>query len=167
MSSKFKPGDRVKSVYRGAYEDIFGTVTAEEDDKGVCTVSWDDFATQTTLARSLILLPPQPACVSSEMFRRNPQYREWHTSYTKQVCDKVGAICPSKPLRPEDIVALVDAIELLKNYHDAQHVGYEERDALKAKVERLVKLFKRLVKLVNERDDKIDKIDVVMVLHGT
>jgi hypothetical protein len=70
----------------------------------------------------------------SEDFRKNPASRQWATSYTKSVFDRVGAIRASQLNYPV-LEALVAAMALLKDYHESQHIVYEQRDAARAEAE--------------------------------
>ncbi len=74
---------------------------------------------------------PQDKGTVNEAMRAKPENRKWEGSYTKTVADRLGCIPAFKPLTTADTVAIQDARDLLKDYHDTQHVVYEQRDKLR------------------------------------
>ena len=72
-----------------------------------------------------------------ETFRANPANRKWAGSYTENVWSRLGMVKVFKPLTPEDVAALVEARDLLWDYHHTQHKIYEQRDAARAVYEKL------------------------------
>jgi hypothetical protein len=68
----------------------------------------------------------------SEEFRKNPDSRNWETSYTKSVQDKLWAIPYGSLEAPGALNAVIEAGKLLKDYHESQHLVYEQRDAARA-----------------------------------
>ncbi len=69
-----------------------------------------------------------------ETFRANPANRKWAGSYTENVWSRLGMVKVFKPLTPEDVAALVEARDLLWDYHHTQHEVYEQRDTARAMV---------------------------------
>jgi hypothetical protein len=68
-----------------------------------------------------------------------PMNPRWFGSYTEKVYrrlgDAFGFLLASAPAGEATLnEAILDAMNLLQDYHETQHVVYEERDKLRAKV---------------------------------
>jgi hypothetical protein len=66
----------------------------------------------------------------SEDFRKNPASRNWETSYTRHV---FSDLLHATPETRE--AATSAALDLLYDYHESQHIVYEQRDAARAEAE--------------------------------
>jgi hypothetical protein len=63
-----------------------------------------------------------------------PANPRWAGSYTEKVCRRLGYAFGSLPASAPAREIILDAVNLLQDYHETQHVVYEERDKLRAKV---------------------------------
>lgn len=132
--TNFREGDRVYRTTRGT--DYFGTVIGLLSD--AVQVAWDhDDESERIWVHSphyLRLVEPEPISVPgragqvSEEFRAKPENRRWETSYTKRIHDMVGTITQGVRMTDAQFTGLLQAYDLLKDYHDTQHVVYEQRD---------------------------------------
>jgi hypothetical protein len=93
----------------------------------------------------------------SEDFRKNPQSRQWATSYTKRVYDAIGGIHRGD-MTQEQFEGLLNAYELLKDYHESQHIVYEQRDEARRDVARFIKIRDFWIDLAQRLGAQLDAI---------
>ncbi len=102
-------------------------------------------------------------------------YPHWETSYTKRVCDKLAARFPGScaehaVLKGTFFHAVKAAYDLLKDYHQTQHVVYEERDSIKRELDDAKKTIERAHKTIEavllERDYVQRVLDRERIQHG-
>jgi hypothetical protein len=94
----------------------------------------------------------------SEDFRKNPENRQWATSYTKSVFDRVGAIRASQLTDPDALEALVAARNLLQDYHESQHIVYEQRDAARVDAAHQTERKAYWIGIANKLGAQLDKV---------
>lgn len=93
----------------------------------------------------------------SDEFRSKPENRQWETSYTKRVFEALGAI-QIFHLLPSEQDAVIDARNLLLDYHDTQHAVYDQRDTARRDVLRLTKIRDFWIGIVHSLNDKLTAV---------
>lgn len=95
---------------------------------------------------------------TSEEFRRNPNMRNWDTSYTKRVVAALYRVRDFVRMFKGSYKPINDAIELLDGYWQDLHVPYEQRDAALAEVKRLDEVATDFRKELSAQDKTIKKL---------